>query len=148
MHCTFKKLSGADLSMVLAMNRSFREHFIDGVSAERFLNNEKNWIFAAVRDGTIIGFAYGYELNRLDRNENMLYIYEVGVMDRYQRQGIGFAMMTELLRTCGQRNICKCFLTTYQNNAAANALYRKLGGQVPEPSQGKDTVYYFPIPIK
>ena len=141
----YRKLTAADIELVLEMNRNFREGFIEKESAEVFLQDPDNWIFAAVQDGVIIGFAYGYALNRLDRKQKQLYIHEVGVMDAFQRQGVGFAMMTALLKECGKRNICKCFLTTYQNNAGANALYRKLGGMVPAESQGNDTVYYFPI---
>ena len=140
---TYKKLNADEFSIVLEMNESFRSGFIDEREAQRFLSDERNWLFAAVDDGHIIGFAYGYELKRLDRSEPMLYIHEVGVKENYQRQGIGYRMMKAMLDECHRRGICKCFLTTYQNNTAANALYRKLGGCVPEESQGNDTVYWF-----
>lgn len=142
----FRKLTTDDLNSALEMNRTFREGFLQREAAETFLNNPDNWLFAAVQNGEILGFAYGYALQRLDRPQKQLYIHEVGVQDNVQRQGIGFRMMQALLRQCAEENICKCFLTTYQNNAAANALYRKLGGQVPAESQGNDAVYYFPIP--
>ena len=143
--CEFRRLTVDHLEMVLEMNRNFREGFIEEDSAQRFLKDPQNWIFAAIHEDSVIGFAYGYELNRLDRKQNMLYIHEVGVMEAYQRKGVGYKMMCELLQECKRQNICKCFLTTYQNNVGANALYRKLGGLVPEESQGNDTVYYFPI---
>lgn len=140
---TYKKLNVDDLNMVIEMNKSFRTGFIAEKEAYSFLSDECNWLFAALEDGKIVGFAYGYELKRLDRAEPMVYIHEVGVKETYQRQGIGYAMMKAMLDECHKRGICKCFLTTYQNNTAANALYRKLGGSVPEESQGKDTVYWF-----
>lgn len=139
----YRKLCIDDLSAVLQMNLSFRAGFIDSTAAKAFLSKESNWLFAAIEEGDIIGFAYGYELNRLDRSEPMLYIHEVGVKESHQRIGIGYRLMQELLSECRAKGICKCFLTTYQNNAAANALYKKLGGSVPEESQGNDTVYWF-----
>ena len=84
---TYKKLNADEFSMVLEMNESFRSGFIDEREAQRFLSDERNWLFAAVDDDHIIGFAYGYELKRLDRSEPMLYIHEVGVKENYQRQG-------------------------------------------------------------
>ena len=141
----YRKLTLRDLDAVLGMNAGFREGFIDAACAAEFLRDERNWIFAAIENGEVLGFAYGYALNRLDRAQKQLYIHEVGVRDDKQRQGIGTAMMRALLALCKEENICKCFLTCYQNNTAANALYQKLGGSVPAESQGNDRVYYFPI---
>ena len=139
----YRKLSLSDLNTVLEMNVSFRPGFIEPCAAEHFLSDSRNWLYAAIEDEHILGFAYGYEMNRLDRAEPMLYIHEVGVKETHQRKGIGYNMMCSLLSECEKQGICKCFLTTYQNNIAANALYRKLGGSVPEESQGNDTVYWF-----
>lgn len=138
-----RKLMQKDIEMVMDMNKHYREGFICYDSAVKFLQDEKNWIFAAVCEGVIIGFAYGYELNRLDHYGNMLYIHEVGVMEQYQRQGVGYKMMTELKLACKSRNICRYFLSAYQNNIGANALYKKLGGVVSEVSKGNDTDYIF-----
>ena len=145
MKIEYRKLTLSDLSMVVKMNTDFREGFIRPENVKAFLADERNWLFAAVADKQVIGFAYGYELPRLDRDAPMLYIHEVGVLDVYQRQGIGFALMTALKATTRASGICKIFLTTYQNNDAANALYRKAGGEAPAESQGNDTVYWFRI---
>ncbi len=138
-----RKLTCEDISMVMDMNRDYREGFICRPNAEDFLADPENWIWAAVMNGQIIGFAYGYELHRLNNIGNMLYIHEVGVMDAYQRQGVGYTMMSMLKSECHSRGICRFFLTAYQNNIGANALYRKLGGAVSLESHGDDVVYYF-----
>ena len=142
----YRRLTIDDLAMVMAMNRSFREGFAEESSLRAFLCDPDCWLFAAVEDGRIIGFAYGYALQRLNTQRKMLYIHEVGVLDDCQRQGIGSRLMKELLKACEAEHICKMFLTCYQNNAGANALYRKAGGETMAESQGKDTVYWFPIP--
>ena len=80
-----RKLDIDDLDRVMDMNRNYREGFICRENAAEFLKNPRNWLFAAVYEGVIIGFAYGYELNRLDGKGNMIYINEVGVMDQYRR---------------------------------------------------------------
>ena len=54
--------------------------------------------------------------------------------------------MEKLREACETEHICKMFLTCYQNNDGANALYRKAGGETMAESQGKDTVYWFQIP--
>lgn len=139
-----RRLGEADIEAVMAMNRDFREGFIDREKALAFLRDESCWLFAALMEDTVIGFAYGYELRRLDKKGNMLYIHEVGVIERFQRRGVGYAMMRALGECCREKGICRYFLSAYQNNAGANALYQKLGGQVNAESQGKDVLYHFP----
>lgn len=129
--------------MVLNMNRDFRMGFVDRDSAQRFLESPSNWLYAAIYEKTIIGFAYGYVLNRLDTKSDMLYIHEVGVMEPYQRMGIGSSMMVALMRSYTESGISKVFLFTDQKNTGANRLYRKLGGTLSYDSNGKDTVYFF-----
>ena len=142
----YRKLALDDLPMALQMNRNFREGFAEEESLRAFLGAPDCWLFAAVQENRIIGFAYGYALQRLNTQRKMLYIHEVGVLDDCQRQGIGTRLMKELLKACEAEHICKMFLTCYQNNAGANALYRKAGGKLCAESQGQDTVYWFPIP--
>lgn len=138
-----RRLSEKDIEMVMEMNKNFREGFVCYNNALIFLKNKSNWIFAAVCNEVIIGFAYGYELNRLNDIGNILYLHEVGVMDNYRKQGVGYRMMSELKLECKDKKICRYFLSTYQNNAGANALYKKLGGIVSDESQGNDTNYIF-----
>lgn len=135
---TCRRLAEADIEAVMAMNRDYREQALS------FLRDKRCWLFAALSGDTVIGFAYGYQLPRLDKKGDMLYLHEVGVMGRFQRQGVGTAMLQALRAACREEGLCRFFLCAYQDNAGANALYRKLGGQVSEESQGRDTVYHFP----
>ena len=141
MNYTFKKLCLEDIDMVVNMNTTFRENFICRENAEIFLNNPFNWLYATILKGEIIGFAYGYEVNRLNDMGNMVYIHEVGVLEQYQRQGIGYNMLLSMKALCKERGVCRFFLYTYQNNIGANALYKKLGGVVSDESLGNDRGY-------
>lgn len=139
----YRQLTPADLPMVLEMNKTFREGFVVKENAAAFLADSRNWIFAAVEADQIIAFAYGYELPRLNNIGNMLYIHEVGVAEPFQRRGIGTAMLAALREACREKGICRYFLFTDQKNIAANALYRKVGGEVSYDSHGQDTCYFF-----
>ncbi|MGX8796050.1 GNAT family N-acetyltransferase [Fusibacter sp. JL298sf-3] len=59
-----------------------------------------------------MGFAYGYELNHLDSNGNMLYIHEIGVLPQYHSQGIGRTLIENLRETTTHLSICRFFLST------------------------------------
>lgn len=137
----FRKLSLSDLYIVLQMEKDFRNGFIVEENARQFLLNSNNWIFACIQGKRIIGFAYGYEMNRLDNKGNMLYIHEVGVLPEYQRQGIGFKILTDIKNLCKLTGICRFFLFTQKSNIAACALYEKAGGE--KTSDENDNVTYF-----
>ena len=145
MEFTFRRLTTQDLDMILSMNRDFREGFVKPSAARDFLENPSNWLWATVHGNAVIGFAYGYALQRLDGAGPMLYVHEVGIAEPWQHQGVGFRMMTALKDACRAAGMSKLFLSCYQSNAGANALYRKLGGEVGIVSHGNDTCYYFPL---
>lgn len=137
----FRKLTPADLVSVMDMNRDFRSGFICEENARIFLENPHNWLFACVREGRILAFAYGYELNRLNDAGNMLYVHEVGVLPGFQRQGVGTRLLSALTAQCRERGICRFFLFTQKSNAGACALYEKSGGV---PAHEDDVSYFFP----
>ena len=136
----FRKLSISDLRLVLGMENRFRKNFVCEENARLFLSNPANWIFACVENDQIIGFAYGYELNRLDGFGNMLYIHEVGVLPEYHRQGIGRQMLDGIKALCKVSGVCRIFLFTQRTNLAACALYESAGGK---PAHDDDVTYFF-----
>jgi len=140
MKMEYRKLSISDLEMVLDMNQNFRQGFISKENARVFLSKPENWLFSCVKNGKIIGFCYGYELNRLNNEGNMLYIHEVGVLPEYHRQGIGKKMIQSIKESCALLNICRFFLFTEKSNIAACALYQSLKGV---PAHDDDIVYFF-----
>lgn len=145
MEITCRRLTEDDLDLILSMNHTFRKGFAEPAAARAFLQNPSNWFWAAIRGKTVVGFAYGYVQQRLGISRPVLYLNEVGVAEAMQRQGIGFAMMAALKAACLAAGIGKYFLYCSQNNAGANALYRKLGGEIGVESGGSDRVYYFPL---
>ena len=88
----------------------------------------------------ILGFAYGYELNRLDKQGNMLYIHSVDVAPEYQRKGIAKGIFKVLKKICSERDICRIFLITEKSNIPANNLYKTTGGIA---AHEDDIVYTF-----
>ena len=110
------------------------------VAAERisaFLENDFNYVIAAIESNRVIGFVLAYELQRYDKH-NMMYIHEVDVLPAYRRKGIGSRLLEEVKRICKEKTLCKLFLVTTQSNIPACSLYEATGGQVQE----EDAVIY------
>ncbi|HBN84313.1 MAG TPA: N-acetyltransferase [Clostridiales bacterium] len=136
----YRKCTVSDLQLVLQMENDFRSNFVCIENARLFLSNPANWIFACIENNKIIGFAYGYELNRLNDMGNMLYIHEVGVLPEYQRQGVGKQILQNIKSLCKQTGICKIFLFTEKSNRTACALYDSAGGVA---AHDDDLAYFF-----
>jgi ribosomal protein S18 acetylase RimI-like enzyme len=139
MNRCFRKLTFSDLPLVLQMEKDFRSNFVCQENAKLFLSNSSNWIFACIEDERIIGFAYGYELNRLNDVGNMLYIHEISVLSEFQGQGIGKQILNGVKSLCKVHGIYKIFLVTEKSNVAACTLYESVGGK----SERSDDVLYF-----
>jgi len=62
-----------------------------------------------------------------------LYIHDVVVLDTFRGQGLGKAMIQELIRISEARNYCKLTLEVREDNPAAQHVYRSLGFEECEP---------------
>jgi ribosomal protein S18 acetylase RimI-like enzyme len=134
------KLTFSDLPLVLQMNNDYRSNFVCLENAKWFLSNSSNWIIACIEDERIIGFAYGYELNRLNDVGSMLYIHEISVLPEFQGQGIGKQILNGVKSLCKDHGIYKIFLVTERSNVAACTLYESVGGKS---DRSDDVLYYF-----
>jgi len=136
----YRKLDISDLDLVRQMEGDFRSDFICEENTRLFLANPMCLIFACIENNRVIGFAYGYELNRLNNIGNMLYIHEVSVLPEFQRQGVGKHILTGVKSLCKLTGICRFFLVTEKSNRAACALYESVGG---ESAHDDDITYFF-----
>jgi len=134
----YRRADKNDLEMILRMNHDFR-NFIGPDSIEDFLDKEDNWLYICQKRDQIIGFGYGYLLDRLD-GQTMFYLHELGILGAYQRMGIGRELMEALEEDVFETGASKIFLMAHTTNEAACGLYDKIGGQT---NQEEDVVYFF-----
>lgn len=94
----------------------------------RFLSDPNHHLLIAYSNGEPVGFVSGVEVTHPDKGTEM-FLYELGVNDEHQRQGIG----TELVRALGElarsRGCYGMWLLADDDNIAAGATYRKAGGE-------------------
>ena len=113
------------------------------VSAEYLatvLANPSNLLLAAELDGSVIGFLFGHFIERLRLATSQLFIYELEVAAEHRRRGVALALMTSALKRAAAQGV-DTFVFTNHSNAAATALYRKLGGVA---KNGDDLLFVFP----
>lgn len=131
---TVRPLDLADCEILSALHE---EDFARAWTEDEFeslLVQESVFGFAAVEDGVPGARPVGFVLARLAAGEAE--ILTITVSRALRRHGIGRALMDAVLRTLYAERAESLFLEVDENNAAAIALYRRLGfyevGQRPD----------------
>jgi ribosomal protein S18 acetylase RimI-like enzyme len=87
-------------------------------------------IFLVAIDGTEpIGYVIAYLIDRIDRDQQMMLLYEIEVRGPHRRRGVGKQLITELKDICREANAMKMWASTSRSNTAANRLYESTGGK-------------------
>jgi len=96
-----------------------------------FLASEQYRAWIATADGDPAGFLL-FRLNAVPENafcyaRNEASVEQIGVVRRFQRQGIGRALMSEAVRFAVSHGCAELRLTVLATNAAARPFYDALG---------------------
>ena len=110
---------------------------VDENLAAEFLDDSHHHMVAAIIDDVIVGAASAVHYIHPDKPPE-LWINEVGVAPSYQGQGIGKAIMKEMLRLGNELGCKTAWTLTESDNAPANRLYKSTGGKV----DGGNTIMY------
>jgi aminoglycoside 3-N-acetyltransferase I len=110
---------------------------------ERFLSQPDNVLIIATMDKAPVGFLLAYLLDRADREQQMMLLYEIGVAESHRRRGIGTQMITRLKGICSAANVMKMWVPTGRSNVAATRLFVSTGATA-VPSGDEVTYTYAP----
>jgi aminoglycoside 6'-N-acetyltransferase I len=136
-----KVLSRSDLDLLMgAADDVFDRPLEEGFALE-FLEDPRHHIVAAISEGRVVGFASAVHYIHPDKPPE-LWINEVGVAPTHQGQGIGRAILKELLRLGHELGCKSAWVLTDRSNKPANRLYRSAGGWV---DPGDTVMYEFDI---
>jgi ribosomal protein S18 acetylase RimI-like enzyme len=108
---------------------------------ERFLSRPENTFIVATDGGQPVGYVVAYLVDRIDRDQRMMFLYEIGVAETHRRRGIGRNMIDTLKSVCREANAVKMWVPTGRSNIAATRLYASTGG-VPLSSVDEVTYTY------
>jgi aminoglycoside 6'-N-acetyltransferase I len=100
--------------------------------ARTFLAEPGHLLLVAREGGVVVGQCAAVIHRHVDRDAD-LFVENLGVAPAWRRQGIGAGLMRRMLAEARARGCAEAWVGTEPDNAAANALYRSLGGAAPEP---------------
>ena len=124
-----KVLTAEDISLLMNAADGVFDNPVDEQLAREFLEDPRHHIVVAISDGVVIGFASAIHYVHPDKQPE-LWIDEVGVAPSHQNQGVGKAIMGEMLQLGKQLGCVNAWVLTDRTNAAANALYKSVGGRI------------------
>jgi ribosomal protein S18 acetylase RimI-like enzyme len=109
--------------------------------AAQYLADPGNLLVVAIHAGVVIGMGSAIAYVHPDK-PRALFINEVGVAERYQRQGVGKRLMQVLLEQGRLMGCTEAWVATEEDNAAARALYTSVAG---EEDPARAVVYTWPL---
>ncbi|MHC4848139.1 MAG: GNAT family N-acetyltransferase [Planctomycetota bacterium] len=111
-----RQLGPADADLARAATKRFK----GGTGElETWLASSRQMMLVALEGRSPVGWVYGYELPRVDREQSMWLLYEIDVSESYRRQGIGSKLLAEFR----SRAAGPVWLLTNRSNAPAMRLY-------------------------
>ncbi len=106
-----------------------------------FLSRAENVLIVALEHGQPIGYIVAYLLDRVDRDQRMMFFYEIGVAEPHRRRGVGAKLVEQLKSVCRMQDVMKMWVPTGRSNVAATRLYASTGA-TPLPSGDEVTYVY------
>jgi ribosomal protein S18 acetylase RimI-like enzyme len=95
-------------------------------ATQRFLADPNHHLCIAYEDDGPVGFVSGVEVTHPDKGTEM-FLYELGVDDRFRRRGIGHALVAALAARAAECGCYGMWVLTDRDNAAALATYTGAG---------------------
>lgn len=93
------------------------------------LQDDEQAVFVAERDGAVIGYVYaGVEpLSWKELRDRAGFVHDIVVLEDARRGGVATALLSAAIEWLSTRNVPRVMLWTAHKNAAAQALFERLG---------------------
>jgi GNAT superfamily N-acetyltransferase len=122
------RLTPGDEPQLQELCSRFKDRVPSNEEAASLLAHKDIHVWVAEVDAELAGFAYAYVLSRID-GDTSVFLYELGVDERFRRQGLGRALV-ERARTLAERvGALKMWVDTDYDNEAAKHTYASAGGE-------------------
>jgi ribosomal protein S18 acetylase RimI-like enzyme len=120
-----RHLGPDDADEVLAAADLFDDDALPG-STRRFLDDENHHLIVAYDNEIAAGFVSGVEMTHPDKGTEM-FLYELGVVERFRRGGIATALVDALAELARERGCYGMWVLTDADNHAALGTYARSG---------------------
>jgi ribosomal protein S18 acetylase RimI-like enzyme len=120
------RVTSENAQVLRAVDEDIFDAELSGELVDAFVSVRSNLLVVAICKGTVIGQVQGNVQVHLDARPQ-LYIDNLGVGGRTQRQGVATALLAAIADWGVQRGCEQAWIVTEPENHAANALYQSIG---------------------
>ncbi|MGN6646639.1 MAG: GNAT family N-acetyltransferase [Cytophaga sp.] len=107
---------------------------------EELLQQDDFFVFVAVSEGKIVGGLTAYRLMQYYSEAPLVYIYDIAVLKRYQRKGIGKKLILGIKDYCREIGVEEIFVQADDEDEHALDFYRATGAK-----ESKVTHFTYPL---
>ncbi len=101
----------------------------DEIEGKKFVSDSNNGLFLAFVDNKVVGFLTAHRLQRLDKRQAEVLLYEIGVDEHYRQQGVGTTLIQAVKEWAKEVAADEVWVLTNKSNIPAMALYTSMGGE-------------------
>ena len=98
------------------------------------------FVFVALYEGEIIGGLTAYSLTQYYSEAPLVYVYDVAVLKKYQRKGVGKKLMLGITDYCKEKGVEEVFVQAEDADEHALDFYTSTGAL-----STKVTHFYYPL---
>ena len=135
MNIDVRKLDAQDVNLFSQLIGLFKDVFETNTGKmppqdylQQLLNLDSFLVFVALLEGHVIGGLTAHTLPRYDAVTSSVYLYDLAVSTRYQRQGVGKQLLTSLTEYCRRLGVGEVFVQADGDDTHAIDFYRSTGG--------------------
>ena len=136
MRIEIQKLSYRNIEAFLDLIHVFEEVFEmkdfelpSNEHLQELLSKDDFFVFVAVSEGVIVGGLTAYSLTQYYSQSPLVYIYDVAVMKKYQRKGIGKKLILGIKDYCRDSDIGEIIVQVDETDEHAIEFYQSTGGK-------------------
>ena len=107
------------------------------------LNDDRSYLFAALEDNAVVGYALVYRFPSLYSSAYLAYLYDIEVSADYRRKGIGKLLIQVTLEHLKLDNVNELWLGTGVDNPEGQGLFSSTGA-IKSEEVFNDYTYYLP----
>lgn len=98
-------------------------------NVETMLDDDRSYLFAAIINSTVVGYALAYRFPSLYSEGFLAYLYDIEVLQTHRRKGVGKLLIEAMLADLKLDGVKELWLGTAVDNAEGQGLFSSTGAE-------------------
>jgi len=129
------KVTKSDLIVIKDLMENFicrpyhTDESIMAKSLEKVFDDDRSYLFAAIIDRKVVGYALAFRFPSLYAEGFLAYLYDIEVLEDQRRKGVGKLLINFMLTNLKTDGVKELWLGTATDNIEGQELFRSTGAE-------------------